>query len=74
MLRRHRDDGLGGVEAFYAVYDAHERKRWVDAADALGLVCTGGSDWHGPEDASAPLGVDIAGDRGERLYDWLFAG
>lgn len=74
LLRKHKPDGLGGVEAFYAVYDPHERKRWIDAADELGLVCTGGSDWHGPADASAPIGVDIDGDRGKRLYDWLGAG
>ena len=73
LLRTYRDQGLGAVEAFYAVYDAHERKRWTDAADALGLVCTGGSDWHGPEDAQAQIGVDIPGDRGKRLYDWLFS-
>jgi 3',5'-nucleoside bisphosphate phosphatase len=72
LLKKHRDDGLAGVEAFYAVYDAHEKKRWVDAADDLGLVCTGGSDWHGPDDATVSIGVDIDGDRGTRLADWLF--
>lgn len=74
LLRAHHADGLAGVEAFYAVYDAHERKRWSDLADELGLVCTGGSDWHGPEDASAQIGVDVPGDRGKRLHDWLVAG
>jgi hypothetical protein len=73
LLRRHRAEGLTGVEAFYAVYDPHEKKRWIELADELGLACTGGSDWHGPDDASAPIGVDIAGDRGQRLADWLFA-
>ena len=61
-------------QALYAVYDPHERKRWVDLADELGLVCTAGSDWHGPDDAGAQLGVDVDGDRGARLHDWLFAG
>ena len=72
LLRKHRGDGLHGVEALYAVYDPHERKRWIDHADELGLVCTAGSDWHGPDDASAQIGVDVADDRGKRLYDWLF--
>lgn len=72
LLREHRADGLLGVEALYAVYDAHERKRWLDLADDLGLVCTAGSDWHGPEDATAQIGVDVEGDRGKRLHDWLF--
>lgn len=72
LLRQHRSDGLGGVEALYAVYDAHERKRWLDVADDFDLVCTGGSDWHGPADATAQLGVDVAEDRAAHLLDWLF--
>ena len=71
LLRKHQPDGLLGVEAFYAVYDPHERKRWIDLADELGLVCTAGSDWHGPEDATQPIGVDLPADRGRRLFDWL---
>ncbi len=73
LLRKHRADGLTGVEALYAVYDAHERKRWIDLADELDLVCTGGSDWHGPDDARTQIGIDVPGDRGKRLYDWLFS-
>lgn len=73
LLRKHRDDGLDGVEALYAVYDAHERKRWIELADELGLVCTGGSDWHGPEEARTEIGIDVPADRGKRLYDWLFS-
>ena len=71
LLREHRDNGLGGVEALYAVYDPHERTRWTELADELGLVCTAGSDWHGPDGASVQLGVDVDGDRGKRLADWL---
>jgi predicted metal-dependent phosphoesterase TrpH len=73
LLRKHHRDGLAGVEALYAVYDQHERKRWTELADELALVCTGGSDWHGPEEATTHVGVDVDGDRGKRLFDWLFA-
>ena len=73
LLRKHRSDGLAGVEAFYGVYDVHERKRWVDIADELDLVCTAGSDFHYPEDGMVPMGVDVDGDRGKQLYDWLFS-
>jgi len=73
LLRKHQRDGLAGVEALYGVYDPHERKRWTDLADELGLVCTAGSDWHGPDDASTlQVGVDVGGDRGKRLEAWLF--
>jgi predicted metal-dependent phosphoesterase TrpH len=71
LLRRHSADGLEGVEAYYGVYNAGERQRWTTIADELGLVCTGGSDWHGPDDATIPVGVDIPGDRGKALADWL---
>jgi predicted metal-dependent phosphoesterase TrpH len=71
LLRRHRDDGLTGVEAFYAAYDARERKRWIELAADLGLTCTGGSDWHGPKDAVAQVGIDLDPDRSARLLAWL---
>jgi predicted metal-dependent phosphoesterase TrpH len=71
LLRKHATDGLGGVEACYGAYDARDRARWTRLADELGLVATGGSDWHGPEDASVQPGIDIPGDRGKALYDWL---
>ena len=69
MLRAHR--GIEGVEAYYGAYDPKERARWIEIADELGLVCTGGSDWHGPEETSLEPGVDLPDDRAERLCRWL---
>jgi predicted metal-dependent phosphoesterase TrpH len=74
LLKRHVGDGLRGVEAFYGVYDPRERKRWLELADDVGLVCTAGSDWHGPEEAHAQIGVDVPDDRAEPLRDWLLGG
>ncbi len=71
LLRRHHRDGLEGVEAFYGGYDPRERGRWLELADELGLVCTGGSDWHGPEDATTVPGVDVPAERAARLCEWL---
>lgn len=68
LLRRYRDAGLGGVEAFYGGYDPRERARWVELADQLGLVCTGGSDSHAEGDL---LGVELPADRSARLVEWL---
>ncbi|MBL0213915.1 MAG: PHP domain-containing protein [Myxococcales bacterium] len=73
LVRKHRDDGLGGIEAFHGAYDPRERTRWVTLADTLGLVCTGGSDWHGPEEAQAQPGVDLPADRSNALLRWLSA-
>ncbi len=68
LLKRHHRDGLGGVEAFYGAYDPRERARWTELADELGLVCTGGSDSHTPDEN---LGIDLSADRSAALVDWL---
>ena len=71
MARTYRAAGLTGIEACYGVYDARERKRWIEVADANGLVCTGGSDWHGPDEAQAQPGVDFDEPRSAALATWL---
>ncbi len=70
-LRKFRDAGLTGIEAYYGAYDTRERARWIAVADQLGAVCTGGSDWHGPEDPNAPPGIDLPDDRSAALLAWL---
>ncbi|TMQ17144.1 MAG: PHP domain-containing protein [Deltaproteobacteria bacterium] len=70
-LKRHRGDGLTGIEAFYGAYDPRERARWIALADELGATCTGGSDWHGPDASNAPPGVDLPDDRSAALLAWL---
>lgn len=69
-LRRHRDAGLTGVEAFYGHYDPSERDRWLRVAANLDLVPCGGSDWHGPGTAR-DLGIDIPSPHAERILAWL---
>ncbi len=72
MLRAFKDRGLDGIEAFHGAYDARERSRWLAVADSLGLVCTGGSDWHGPEaQGGVSMGVDLPDDRSDALLRWL---
>jgi hypothetical protein len=79
LVRRHKADGLTGIEAFYGVYDPASRRRWIGVADELGVVCTGGSDWHGPEKAGtmnstgAEVGVDLPDRRADALLAWLGA-
>ncbi|HEY3806025.1 MAG TPA: hypothetical protein VGL61_25630 [Kofleriaceae bacterium] len=68
IVRQHAADGLGGVEAFYAGYDPGERARWIQLADELGLVCTGGADSHA---ADHPIGIELPDDRAAKLLDWL---
>jgi 3',5'-nucleoside bisphosphate phosphatase len=70
-LRRHRGDGLTGIEAYYGAYDPRERARWIAVADQHGATCTGGSDWHGPEAPNVQPGVDLPDDRSAALLAWL---
>jgi predicted metal-dependent phosphoesterase TrpH len=74
LLKQHVADGLEGVEAFYGPYSSAERQRWTNVADELGLVCTGGSDFHTGEDPNVFMGVDVPADRGQQLVDWLAGG
>jgi predicted metal-dependent phosphoesterase TrpH len=69
LLRAHKGDGLGGVEAYYGPYQAPEREHWIKVADQLGLVATAGSDRHEPGDAQ--LGVDVPDERAKRIVAWL---
>ncbi|MEZ4368071.1 MAG: PHP domain-containing protein [Kofleriaceae bacterium] len=69
LLRRHRGEGLEGVEACYGPYDAGERRRWRALAAALDLVVTGGSDFHAPGDPEP--GVELSAAEGARLSAWL---
>lgn len=71
LVRRFQTEGLTGIEAFYGAYDPRERARWTKLADEVGLVCTGGSDWHGPQEASCAVGVDLPADRSDALLRWL---
>jgi predicted metal-dependent phosphoesterase TrpH len=71
LVRTHHAAGLTGIEAFHGAYDPRERSRWTSLADDLGLVCTGGSDWHGPEEATTQPGVDLPPDRSDALVAWL---
>ena len=47
LYRRHRADGLEGIEALYGRYAHAEREGWLRLAKQLELVVTGGSDFHG---------------------------
>ena len=47
LLERFRRDGLDAVETRHPSHGPDQRARLTDFANALGLLRTGGSDWHG---------------------------
>ena len=49
--------GLGGLEVEYPLHDATTRKALAALADSLGLVKTGGSDYHGANKPDIRLGT-----------------
>jgi predicted metal-dependent phosphoesterase TrpH len=49
--------GLGGIECLYGRYSPDERQRLCNLADRLGLVATGGSDYHGSHKPDLSVGV-----------------
>jgi hypothetical protein len=41
------EQGLGGIEAYYGEYRPELRRHLAQLCDDLGIVATGGSDYHG---------------------------
>lgn len=49
--------GLNGVEAYYSQHTPAQTERFLRIAEKLGLLVTGGSDFHGSPKPDVPLGV-----------------
>ena len=56
------DEGLVGIEAFHGEHDEQTRERYCVIAEYLGLVVTGGSDYHGPRAKGPGIGAVVAPD------------
>ena len=72
LLLSHRERGLTGLEAGYGRYTHKQRRSWTRMADELGVVVTGGSDFHG--DAVPQVthpGIDFDNTRTSVLLHWL---
>ena len=65
-------EGLEGLEVYYAAFSPTEHRRLEEAASALGLIATGGSDFHGPGTGrELRLGVDFPERDAGRLIERL---
>jgi 3',5'-nucleoside bisphosphate phosphatase len=53
-----KEQGLGGVEAFYPSHEPEEAEYYRELAQSAGLVCTYGSDWHGLDKSGLAWGFD----------------
>ncbi|MGP1673965.1 MAG: PHP domain-containing protein [Candidatus Limnocylindrales bacterium] len=71
IVRELVEAGLGGLEVFYRSFDAAAVERVAGVAEELGLLATGGSDYHGDLGpyADAHAGLWVPPEVGERLLE-----
>lgn len=71
ILSDLKAEGLGGVEVYRHDHTADDQRRYLEAAHSLGLIPTGGSDYHGPGMAGGVrLGVsDVPDGVADRLLE-----
>lgn len=55
-IKKMADAGLMGIEAYHSKHDSASCRKWDQAARSLGLMVTGGSDFHRPSDEHGPIG------------------
>ena len=57
IVRGLIDSGLDGLEAYHSDHTDRQTRHYIDLAKRLGLVITGGSDFHGAGKPDVRLGV-----------------
>jgi hypothetical protein len=67
MLRPLAKLGLDGVEVLHPGHSPEDRLRINDLAERIGLLKSGGSDWHGQFEGQRTLGNQHV------PYEWLAA-
>ena len=71
LCRSLREYGLWGIEAFHPLHDPAQRATYIRFAGRLGLVVTGGSDFHGDNKPGVELGDSV--EQGELMEKALEA-
>lgn len=56
LLKRLKDAGLDGIEGYYTEYTEEAGERYRKTAEQLGLILSGGSDFHGANKDGYELG------------------
>ncbi len=57
LLQRLRTDGLDGVEVYYSTHNPRQTREYLSLAQQLGLLVTGGSDFHGLTKPDIDVGI-----------------
>lgn len=66
ILRELKDMGLAGIEVFYPEHSRQQTRRFIELADQLDLLITGGSDFHG----SIHPGIEMGSGKGDLLVPY----
>lgn len=57
LVRRLKEEGLDGVEVYYSTHAARQTREYLSLAQQLGLLVTGGSDFHGLTKPDIEVGI-----------------
>jgi 3',5'-nucleoside bisphosphate phosphatase len=57
LVRQLKADGLDGVEVYYSTHAARQTREYLSLAQQLGLLVTGGSDFHGVTKPDIDVGI-----------------
>lgn len=57
LVRELKEDGLGGIETYYAENHPENIRKFSKWAEELDLICTGGTDFHGKNTPDLKLGT-----------------
>jgi predicted metal-dependent phosphoesterase TrpH len=57
LVRQLKADGLDGVEVYYSTHAARQTREYLSLAQQLGLLVTGGSDFHGLTKPDVEVGI-----------------
>lgn len=61
MVAAAVEAGCVGLEGMYSTYTPEQQKWVFDTAESFGLICTGGSDYHGTRKVHIELGIGMGG-------------
>ena len=59
-LARLKEKGLDGLEALYRANSVEENVAFTRIADSIGLLKSAGSDFHGANKPTIPLGMQVS--------------
>ena len=57
FLKRLKEVGLSGIECFYSEYTPEMTREYYSLAESLGLLCSGGTDFHGNNKPHIEIGT-----------------